>query len=64
MVKNILSAINSGFFQKNVPAFVCKGNKDFSKWVFLIGFIIAYLPLNPLKVKKQRGKSGLSCMKN
>ncbi|MEE1087913.1 MAG: hypothetical protein UIC63_03015 [Bacteroidaceae bacterium] len=58
MVKNILSAINSGFFQKNVPAFVCKGNKDFSKWVFLIGFILAYLPLNLLKVKNKGVKVG------
>lgn len=57
MVKNILSAINSGFFQKNVPAFVCKGNKDFSKWVFIAGFILAYLPLNLLKVKNKGVKS-------
>lgn len=58
MVKNILSVMNSGFFQKNVPAFVCKGNKDFSKWVFLIGFILAYFPLNPLKVKNKGAKVG------
>ena len=58
MVKNILSVMNSGFFQKNVPAFVCKGNKDFSKWVFVAGFILAYFPLNLLNVKKQRGKIG------
>lgn len=57
MVKNILSAMNSGFFQKNVPDFVCKGNKDFSKWVFLIGFILAYLPLNLLNVKNKGVKS-------
>ena len=49
--------MNSGFFQKNVPAFVCKGNKDFSKWVFLIGFILAYLPLNLLNVKNKGVKS-------
>ena len=57
MVKHILSIMNSGFFQENVPAFVCKGNKDFSKWVFVAGIILAYFPLNPLKVKKQRRKS-------
>lgn len=50
--------MNSGFFQENVPTFVCKGNKDFSKWVFLIGFILAYLPLNPLKVKNKGAKVG------
>ena len=58
MVKNILSVMNSGFFQKNVPAFVCKGNKDFSKWVFIAGFILVYFPLNPLKVKNKGVKVG------
>ena len=50
--------MNSGFFQKNVPAFVCKGNKDFSKWVFVAGIILAYFPLNPLKVKNKGAKVG------
>ena len=50
--------MNSVFFQKNVPAFVCKGNKDFSKWVFVTGFILAYFPLNPLKVKNKGAKVG------
>lgn len=50
--------MNSGFFQKNVPAFVCKGNKDFSKWGFVAGFILAYFPLNPLKVKNKGAKVG------
>lgn len=50
--------MNSGFFQKNVPAFVCKGNKDFSKWVFIAGFILAYFPLNLLNVKNKGAKVG------
>ena len=50
--------MNSGFFQKNVPAFVCKGNKDFSKWVFVAGIILAYLPLNLLKVNNKGEKVG------
>lgn len=50
--------MNSGFFQKNVPAFVCKGNKDFSKWVFVAGIILVYFPLNPLKVKNKGAKVG------
>lgn len=58
MVKNIFSVMNPGVFQKNVPAFVCKGNKDFSKWVFIAGFILVYFPLNPLKVKNKGVKVG------
>ena len=58
MVKNIFSVMNPGVFQKNVPAFVCKGNKDFSKWVFVTEFILAYFPLNPLKVKNKGVKVG------
>ena len=50
--------MNSGFFQKNVPAFVCKGNKDFSKWMFVTGFIFVYFPLNSLKVKNKGAKVG------